>query len=81
MEFQLTNQAVGAIMILLQKAILNTISDKVDDIDIVETLKEFKLVATDDGLIVKNPPVLFISNVNQDLFDHVDVESDTIKDI
>ena len=80
MELKLTNQAVGAIMMLLQKAILNTISDTGDDIDIVETLKEFKLVSTDDGLVVKNPPVLFISNMKQDLFENVDVDADTIEE-
>jgi|TARA_R100000315_G_C5167288_1_gene96478 hypothetical protein len=78
MEFKLTNQAVGAIMMLLQKAILNTLSDS-DDIDIVETLKEFQLVSTEEGLVVKNPPVLFMSNMKNDLFEHVDTEADTIK--
>ena len=42
MEFQLSNQAVGSIMMLLQKAILNTISDSTD-VDVVEILKNFKL--------------------------------------
>ena len=78
MEFKLTNQAVGAIMMLLQKAILNTLSDS-DDIDIVETLKEFQLVSTEEGLVVKNPPVLFMSNMKNDLFEHVATEADTIK--
>ena len=79
MEFKLTNQAVGAIMMLLQKAILNTITDT-DDIDIVETLRDFKLVSTEEGLVVKNPPALFMSNIKNDLFENVDTEADTIKD-
>ena len=76
-EFKLTNQAVGAIMMLLQKAIMNTISDG-DAVDVVEILKDFKLVLTPDGLIVKNPPVVFMSNWNPALT--VDPEADTIKD-
>ena len=76
-ELKLTNQAVGAIMMLLQKAIMNTISDS-DDVDVVEVLKDFKLVETPDGLVVKNPPVVFMSNWNPALV--VDPEADTIKD-
>jgi len=66
MEFKLSNQAVGAIMMLLQKAIINTITES-DDIDVVETLKEFKIVSTADGLVVKNPPVVLMSSMTNDL--------------
>ena len=75
-EFQLSNQAVGSIMMLLQKAILNTISDS-HEMDVVEVLKEFKLVITEEGLVVKNPPVVFMSNFN-DLLD-VDPDADTLE--
>jgi len=77
-EFKLTNQAVGAIMMLLQKAILNTISDN-DEVDVVEVLRDFKLVSTEEGLVVKNPPVVFMSNWNPSL-DSVDPDADTVKD-
>ena len=77
MEFNLTNQAVGAIMMLLQKAILNTISDG-DDIDIVQVLKDFKLRSTDDGLVVVNPPVVFVSSMSTNL--EVDTKADTVED-
>ena len=76
-ELKLTNQAVGAIMMLLQKAIINTISEG-DEVDVVEVLKDFKLVSTPDGLVVKNPPVVLMSSWNSNLF--VDTEADTIKD-
>jgi|TARA_R100000152_G_C6714571_1_gene141586 hypothetical protein len=77
LEFKLTNQAVGAIMMLLQKAIMNTITEG-DEVDVVEILKDFKLVSTDDGLVVKNPPVVFMSNWNTNLV--VDPDADTVKD-
>ena len=76
-EFKLTNQAVGAIMMLLQKAILNTISDG-DEVDVVEILRDFKLVPTEEGLVVKNPPVVFMSNWSPNLT--VDPDADTVKD-
>ena len=66
MEFKLSNQAVGAIMMLLQKAIINTITDA-DDIDVVEVLRDFKMVSTEDGLVVKNPPVVMMSSMTNDL--------------
>jgi hypothetical protein len=48
---QLSNQAVGAIMMALQKSLL-------EETDIVPTLKGFMLVESDDGLVVTNPPVV-----------------------
>ena len=48
---QLSNQAVGAIMLALQKSLM-------EQSDIVPTLKEFNIIDTDDGLIVTNPPVI-----------------------
>ncbi len=47
----LSNQAVGAIMMALQKAILN-------QEDISGLLKEFNLQQTTEGLVVSNPPVV-----------------------
>jgi exosome complex RNA-binding protein Rrp42 (RNase PH superfamily) len=76
MEFELSNQAVGAIMMLLQKAILSTISES-SDVDVVETLKGFKLASTEEGLVVKNPPVVFVSSVNDALY--VDPDADTVE--
>ena len=47
----LSNQAVGALMLALQKSLM-------EQTDIVPILKEFVLAETDDGLVVTNPPVV-----------------------
>ena len=57
--FNLSNQALGAIMMALQESLLN-------ELDIVPILRGFELVASEDGLIVKNPPTVRVSN-NQDI--------------
>jgi len=51
MEYKLSNQAIGALMMAVQKGIM-------EECDITELLQEFKLVNSADGLIVENPPVL-----------------------
>ena len=48
---QLSNQALGAIMMALQESLIN-------EWDIVPILKGFELTETDDGLIVTNPPTV-----------------------
>lgn len=48
---QLTNQALGAVMMALQNSLMN-------QTDIVPVLKDFKFAETDDGLVVENPPVV-----------------------
>lgn len=48
---QLSNQAVGAVMMALQKSLM-------DQSDIVPVLKGFQMIESDDGLVVTNPPVL-----------------------
>ena len=52
---QLSNQALGALMIALQKSLL-------EQSDIVPVLQSFVFTQTDDGLIVENPPILEINN-------------------
>ena len=54
MKLKLSNQAVGSLMMALQKGLL-------EQIDITEMLKGFEFVDTEDGLIVENPPILHIS--------------------
>jgi hypothetical protein len=44
---QLSNQALGAIMMALQESLLN-------ELDIVSILRGFKLIETDQGLMVEN---------------------------
>ena len=53
---QLSNQAVGAIMMALQKSLM-------EQSDIVPVIKEFNLIQTEDGLVVTNPPVLSMDAV------------------
>jgi hypothetical protein len=52
----LSNQAVGAIMLALQKSLM-------EQSDIVPILREFELVDTGDGLVVINPPVISMDAV------------------
>jgi|TARA_R110000824_G_scaffold43928_5_gene128195 hypothetical protein len=51
MKLKLSNQAIGAIMLSLQKGIM-------EQLDITGLLQDFELIESDDGLIVENPPVL-----------------------
>ena len=50
MTHKLSNQAVGALMMAVQKGIM-------EQCDITDLLKEFELVESVDGLIVENPPI------------------------
>ena len=56
---QLSDQALGALMLALQNSLLN-------QTDIVPVLKEFKFTATDDGLVVENPPVVDMGDTDTD---------------
>ena len=51
----LSNQALGAIMLALQESLLS-------QSDIVPVLKGFELLETEDGLVVKNPPTVRFSD-------------------
>jgi hypothetical protein len=55
MTYKLSTQAVGALMMALQKGLM-------EQIDITDILKEFELVNTVDGLIVENPPTLLVES-------------------
>ncbi len=48
---QLSNQAMGAIMMALQESLLN-------ELDIVPILKGFELQEAEDGLVILNPPTV-----------------------
>ena len=54
-DLKLSNQALGAIMMALQESLLN-------ELDIVPILKGFELIQTTEGLVVKNPPTVRVSN-------------------
>ena len=51
MEYEFSNQACSALMLALQKSLM-------EQSDIVPVLRNFKLTNTDDGLVVENPPIL-----------------------
>ena len=53
---QLSNQEVGAIMLALQKSLM-------EQSDIVPVLKEFNLIDSDEGVVVTNPPVISMDSV------------------
>lgn len=53
---QLSNQAVGAIMLALQKSLM-------EQSDIVPVIRGFILIDSDDGLVVTNPPVISMDEI------------------
>ncbi len=63
-KMKLSNQALGAVMMALQESLLN-------QLDIVPILKGFDLTASDEGLVVLNPPTVRFSDeseiTNEDL--------------
>lgn len=59
---QLSNQAIGAVMIALQKSLM-------EQSDITPVLQGFVLVETSDGLVVENPPILEIGEDNPEEID------------
>ena len=50
-EFQLSDQSIGAIMMALQKSLM-------EQSDIVPVLKGFRFQLSDQGLVVMNPPLV-----------------------
>ena len=64
MSMNLSDQAVGALMMALQKSLL-------EQTDIVPTLKEFEFRNSDTGLMVMNPPLvkMGVEEIKEDLAD------------
>tara|TARA_R100000008_G_scaffold69344_1_gene46694 strand:- start:355 stop:555 length:201 start_codon:yes stop_codon:yes gene_type:complete len=65
MTFKLSDQALGAVMMALQKSLL-------EQSDIVPVLKNFELVPTDgaeEELLVINPPTFEINTDNEIITD------------
>ena len=54
---QLSNQAIGAIMLALQKSLM-------EQSDIVPVLKNFSITDSDEGLVVINPPTISVEEYN-----------------
>jgi len=69
MNYKLSNQAVGAVMMALQKSLL-------EQTDIVPVLQNFEIQVDDSNqLVVMNPPVVKTTNTedsakNVDLWDN-----------
>ena len=58
-EMQLSAQAVGALMMALQKSLM-------EQSDIVPVIKDFKLRLSDDGLMVMNPPLVKLGHGDEE---------------
>ena len=57
-EVNLSDQAVGALMMALQKSLM-------EQSDIVPVIKGFRLKLSEEGLVVINPPIVkFSENVD-----------------
>lgn len=59
---QLSNQAIGALMMALQNSLM-------DQTDIVPVLRGFTLVDTADGLLVTNPPIVNLNSFEDEQSD------------
>ena len=53
--YELSDQALGALMMALQKSLM-------EQSDIVPVLKEFQLIDTESGLEILNPPIVRVPN-------------------
>jgi len=58
-NLHLSDQAIGAVMMALQRSLL-------EQSDIVPTLKEMKLKESEQGLVVLNPPIVRASATDAD---------------
>jgi len=54
-NMHLSDQAIGAVMMALQRSLL-------EQSDIVPTLKGMKLTTSEQGLVVLNPPIVRAAN-------------------
>jgi len=72
-SFNLSDQALGAVMMALQKSLM-------EQSDIVPTLKNMDFVPTEEGLVVSNPPLVKFQSDGMVLFDDVDEEANSLVD-
>ena len=66
-ELHLSDQALGAVMMALQKSLM-------EQSDIVPVLKSFKFVDSDGDLVVLNPPIVKFSHEDMEVFDSANQE-------
>ena len=72
-SFNLSNQALGAVMMALQRSLM-------EQSDIVPVLKGMDFVPTAEGLVVKNPPLVKVDADGMALFEAVDDEEESLFD-
>ncbi len=58
-DMKLTDQALGAVMMSLQKSLL-------EQSDIVPVLKAFNFRLSEEGLVVMNPPIVKLKETDED---------------
>tara|TARA_R110000751_G_scaffold298161_2_gene408014 strand:- start:559 stop:750 length:192 start_codon:yes stop_codon:yes gene_type:complete len=58
----LSNQAIGAVMMALQKSLM-------EQSDIVPVFQEFVLKETSEGLVVENPPIVQLDTEEEEQTD------------
>jgi hypothetical protein len=67
-EMKFTTQAVGAIMMALQKSLM-------EQSDIVPVLADFKLKLSDHGIVVVNPPLVkFDDNTQEKIYESMSLD-------
>jgi len=71
--FNLSDQALGAVMMALQKSLM-------EQSDIVPALKNMDFVPTEEGLVVSNPPLVKFQSDGMVLIDDVDEEESSLID-
>jgi len=72
-SFNLSDQALGAVMMALQRSLM-------EQSDIVPVLKGLDFVPTEEGLVVKNPPIVRFDADGMVLFEEEGDEHDSLAD-
>ena len=71
--FNLSDQALGAVMMALQRSLM-------EQSDIVPVLQGMDFVPTEHGLVVKNPPLVKFEADGMALFEEGSAEHDALVD-
>jgi len=66
-ELHLSDQALGAVMMALQKSLM-------EQSDIVPVLKSFKFIDSDGDLVVLNPPIVKFSHEDMEVLESANQE-------
>ena len=72
-SFNLSDQALGAVMMALQRSLM-------EQSDIVPVLQEMDFVPTERGLVVKNPPLVKFESDGMALYEPIDEEEEELTD-